>query len=419
MKEFKKAPLPLIGILSAILFFAIVAWKVPKWQAQQITNSSEKRLEIENAARSTLLQALGGLFFFVTAYFTWRSLKVSEGKEITGRLSKAIEMLSDEKTYTRLGGIYILERMVRDSSEDHWAVMKLLCSYIRMRSSSNESKKGTETKVSEDIQSAFEVIINRNIANDTQSLKNRLLDLREVDLSGIEINSVNLSYLRLEGSNLNNSSLHSVKFPKHGEGALHEVSLKNSDLRSADISEACIFEIDFSRSDLSEASFKNSTLQKINLSKCKLWGTNFIFFGSLEDVNLRGATYTQKTVFPKDFDPKEYQMYLIQPGSILAGLDLSNLDFRVAELQGANLSGSNLSGCNFKYAKLLKANLSNAMLNGADFYGAVLKDIIWNENTNWFNAKNLDNAEEIPDQLREELKLANAQTHPNNPAGAD
>ena len=139
MQLTKKASLPAIGFFSAILISAILIWAVPKWQAQQITDNAEKGFEIENATRSTLIQGLGGLFFFVTAYFTWRNFKVSEGKEITGRLSKAIEMLSDEQTYTRLGGILLLNRIAKDSPEDHWSVMKMLCSYIHMKQYSGQN----------------------------------------------------------------------------------------------------------------------------------------------------------------------------------------------------------------------------------------------------------------------------------------
>jgi uncharacterized protein YjbI with pentapeptide repeats len=447
MKAIRKASLPWIVLFSLILFFAVVVWTVPQRQAQQIANNPEKRLELENAARSTLLQVLGGAFFFVTAYFTWRNFQVSEGKEITGRLSKAVEMLSHEKTHIRLGGIHLLERIAKDSPEDNWVVMKILCSYIRLESSLRGDREAkAEPRIPEDIQAAFSVIVTRRISNDPPGFSNRMLDLRRVNLNGIEIDHADLSYLKLDGSDLTNSSLLYVRFHKHLAGAVHEgeIILRNSDLRLADISETTITKIDLANSDLSEASFLNSNLWNVNLSKCKLWGTNFKFYRNLTNVNLSGATYTQETIFPEDFEPEKHQMYLIKTGTILSKLDLDNLNLRNADLVGANLSGSDLSGCNLKYAQLSKANLSRAKLNGADLdyanlsdsnldgvdlsnaslndadlCGAILKNITWNENTSWIKVKNLSSAKEIPDQLRKELRLTNIQTQSNNPNAAD
>src|SRR5205085_43814 len=94
---------------------------------------------------------LGGMVVLVGVYFTWQQLITTQEGQITDRFTKAIDQLgksdspsSDEpetkKGLTpsresllavRLGGIYALERIARDSPRDHWQIMEVLTAYVR------------------------------------------------------------------------------------------------------------------------------------------------------------------------------------------------------------------------------------------------------------------------------------------------
>jgi len=58
-------------------------------------------------------------------------LKVDQDQQITERFTRAIVQLGDELMALRLGGIYALERISKDSAKDHWQVMEVLMAYVR------------------------------------------------------------------------------------------------------------------------------------------------------------------------------------------------------------------------------------------------------------------------------------------------
>lgn len=157
----KSLPLPLlVGVpLLLLLFFWSLQQNNVNFLARQITDlkqqiealpttnssiSKDKQLALEkdrltlekdrvnsqNAIYGTLVQAVGGVFFFVTAYFTYRNVraieanvKATEEKQVTERFSRAVEQLGNNNIHVRLGGIYALERIANDSDKDYWQVI--------------------------------------------------------------------------------------------------------------------------------------------------------------------------------------------------------------------------------------------------------------------------------------------------------
>jgi hypothetical protein len=53
---------------------------------------------------------------------------------VTDRYTKAIEQHGSDKLDVRIGSIYALERIARDSARDHPTVMEVLTAFIRERS---------------------------------------------------------------------------------------------------------------------------------------------------------------------------------------------------------------------------------------------------------------------------------------------
>jgi hypothetical protein len=145
----KRVALPIAGLVVVILILGSVLWFVPQWQAARVHTGQDgkpitdvERFEVENKARGSLIQGiagLGGAFFFLTAYFTWRNLQVTEDKQVSERFVKAAEMMAavdednrpHEKLAVRVAGIYALERIANDSPDDYWTVMEVLTFFIR------------------------------------------------------------------------------------------------------------------------------------------------------------------------------------------------------------------------------------------------------------------------------------------------
>jgi Flp pilus assembly protein TadB len=55
-------------------------------------------------------------------------------RRITESFSKAVDQLGSDKLEVRLGGIYSLERISKESPDDYWTVMETLTASIRERS---------------------------------------------------------------------------------------------------------------------------------------------------------------------------------------------------------------------------------------------------------------------------------------------
>lgn len=154
----------LVGIFAVGVLLAI--WKFPQWQVKAI-NDPKERITAETAARATLIQGVGGLLLFGTAYISFLNLKatqrnvlIAEEKQVTERFSKAVEMLSHENSiHTRLGGIYALERIANDSDKDYWQVMEVLTAFVRERSPYRPYGEQLEGKsLSTDIQAVLTVL---------------------------------------------------------------------------------------------------------------------------------------------------------------------------------------------------------------------------------------------------------------------
>ena len=136
----------LAGIAAVVLAVAIVwALFVPlaDWLARNDVGSAKPALlqTARDAARGRFLTLGAGLFaagalVFTALNFTLsrRTFELTEQGQVTDRFTKAIEQLGADKLDVRLGGIYALERVARDSAEDHPTVMEVLAAFIREHS---------------------------------------------------------------------------------------------------------------------------------------------------------------------------------------------------------------------------------------------------------------------------------------------
>lgn len=65
-------------------------------------------------------------------------------RRITESFSKAVEHLGSDKIEMRLGGIYTLERIARESLIEHWPVMETLTAFVRERAPEKREPVSTE-----------------------------------------------------------------------------------------------------------------------------------------------------------------------------------------------------------------------------------------------------------------------------------
>ena len=132
---------------AALVLAAAIVWAlfVPlaDWLAHHDVGSATGALHetaLDNA-RGRLLTLGAGLVAGGALVFTALNLNVlrrnselTEQGQITDRYTKAVEQLGSDKPDVRLGGIYALERIARDSAKDHPTVVEVLAAFIREHS---------------------------------------------------------------------------------------------------------------------------------------------------------------------------------------------------------------------------------------------------------------------------------------------
>jgi hypothetical protein len=133
-----------VRVLAAVVLFAVVVALLVVFLNLYVapTKPSEKKDLVLAVA-----QILAGTALLSGLYFTWRRVEISQrtlataqDQQVTERFTRAIDQLgkTDEEgnklLEIRLGGIYALERIARESEEDHWPIMEVLTAYVRQHS---------------------------------------------------------------------------------------------------------------------------------------------------------------------------------------------------------------------------------------------------------------------------------------------
>lgn len=300
-------------ILVAILYFFGIR---PNQQLNDAKGALQPKefIELKNGIRAGLGQALGGAILLIGLFFTWRNIRATEKNlvisqeniratqdiaarnvtialegQITGRFTNAIELLSNHTSVSaRLGAIYALERIARDSEKDHWTIMEILTAYIR----DNVSWDGDEIDVPEtveevltaierpltDIQACLDVLARRARHWET---KDQVLDLIRVNLRRYQVidghfENAYLTHSRLDWSSLNGAHLEgALLFNSHFEKAF----LVGANLEGADLEE-----VHFEGARLIDANFKNSKLTGTHFDNAQLLDAHF------EGVDMSTAT---------------------------------------------------------------------------------------------------------------------------------
>jgi hypothetical protein len=219
-KDFVQA----VGVLLAAL--AGLGGLYFTWQGQKLTRENTEQ-QLEQARESTkdqLEQARES---------QERTQRLTEQGQITDRFTRAIAQLgeTDEKgnpkLEIRLGGIYALERISKDSPDrDYSTVMEVLSAYVRQHTPthSEEDTKPTEQTVPTaslegpriDIKAVLDVIGRRQedrvperyrIRPDFQSINFSRTNLVGADLSRANLSGANLSGAFLWGADLRGAFL--------------------------------------------------------------------------------------------------------------------------------------------------------------------------------------------------------------------
>ncbi|MGH3259799.1 MAG: pentapeptide repeat-containing protein [Streptosporangiaceae bacterium] len=190
-------------------------------------------------ARNRLLTLGAGLFAAGALIFTARNFTLSREGQVTDRFTKAIDHLGSRRLDVRIGGIYALERVARDSRKDHPTVMEILASFIRRHSHEqwpapeSEHSLVPEQKTRPDVQAALTVIGDRKVRQDGW----RHIFLNGAVLPGALLFHANLTNVRLVDADLTGANLIDADLT---EADLTGANLIDADLTEADLTGAIV-----------------------------------------------------------------------------------------------------------------------------------------------------------------------------------
>ncbi|WP_084469774.1 pentapeptide repeat-containing protein [Jiangella gansuensis] len=305
--------------------------------------------------RQAILTGLGGLGLLIGVAFTARTYLLNRRAQLTDRLARSVEQLASGQLAVRLGGVYALEQLMRESKQEHEAAVDVLAAFVRENASyRNVSAGGSEAPVMQqeesqepeisrlptDVQSVLTVLGRRPVRHESHRLDLAETDLRGADLRGARFDRADLSEALLNGSDLSKSSL---------VGAL----LNFAQLVAAEITDA----------DMSDASLRGAKFQEARMT----------------GVVLRGA------------DPFKARF---------SGATLEGVDLRKSSIDRAYLMGANLRRANLRDEHLYANRLEGVQLEGADLRGT-----------------QIEGDEDVSPQLAERLRRARTDTSTRLPPG--
>ena len=375
-----------------------------------------------------ILTAWVGVFFLV-----WRTriadkqMQINRENHYTELFTKAVEQLGaerqgqDEKPEPaleiRIGAIYSLERLAKDSERDYGPIIETLTAYIREHCGEPKTfdGEGLVGKVLEqawekwleslpeepptnraDIKAALTVLSRReknrnwtstggheaqpdffgvNFQKADLSYYHRGLAYKDTNLELAYLDFATLWEVNLSGADLRLANVLGANFWR---ADLERANLKGANLIQANFQEANLQNTNFKGANLIQANFQNTDLQNTNLEEADLRYAslkNAVLWlaaldgANLEEANLNGANLIEANLKSANLIGAKLK------GAYLVGANLGEADLQEANLGGANIEGAIFRGTNLKSAKLKGAYLVGANLGEADLQEADLREV--------------------------------------------
>lgn len=310
----------LICGLIAVFLFAIIlvpGWLDPPLSAADLSTvmSTQARIQLQQAqsqlandTRTSLLQAIGGLLVVVGAMATWRQVHISREGQITERLNRAVDQVGSPCVDVRIGGIYALERIARNSPGDRNSVQFILGAFVRNHASwpvgAADGPQHPTDAVDDlipwlqarapDVQAAMQVLGNLPPAREK-----RVLYLSRVDLRSVNLHDAQLTRVQMRHANL-------------ARAWMPRAQLDQADMMGTDLRRALLAEAHLARANLSNAYLQGADLRQADLSYADLRGAN-LHGALLDGAVLAAAQADSSTAWPAEFDvPRRRDLGIVE-----------------------------------------------------------------------------------------------------------
>ncbi len=371
-----------VALLVTALIPTVITW-APHWLASTSGLGPSDRVAEVGRVRTALLAVLAGSIAVVGAYYTARTFALNQQGQITERFTRAVDQLgNDDHIDVRLGGIYALERLARESRDDFGPIIEILTAYVRVRmpnAAPPRQSPGANTQPDEpgpstepggagvamslprpttDVQAALTVLCRRSVPRDV-SVR---MDLGGTQLTRADFSGGNLSRADFRRAILMRANLREANL---SEANLRDANLSRANLSDADLSGAILSDADLSGAILSDADLSRAKLSDADLSRAILPRAN-LREARLSDADLSRAILPRANLREANLSDAHLS------GADLSGAELRRANLSEARLVGANLSGADLSGANLTGTNFIGAGLSGAYLLGTDLSAALI-----------------------------------------------
>ncbi|GGO62944.1 hypothetical protein GCM10012289_08700 [Nonomuraea cavernae] len=298
--------------MAAVLLLAGLVWMLgpgARWVVDldvDVTKLPEKDLATAaDAVRGRALAIATGVVALAAVYYTarnaetarraveltqqtsTRTLELTEQGQVTDRYTKAIQQLGDsDNLHIRIGGIYALERIARDSERDHSTVQEVLTAFVREYA---PDPAQPAAQVAEDGKTQVEPF--RKVPADVQAA---LTVISRANMLGADLTGANLALARLVGADLTGAKLAGADLI----GAdLTGAKLTDADLTSADLIGAMLTRADLTDAILADADLTGALLTRADLTGAMLADADLtgarLIKADLTDAILTGAKLTR------------------------------------------------------------------------------------------------------------------------------
>jgi len=227
-----------------------------------------------------------------------RTFELTEQGQVTDRYTKAIDV--------RIGGIYALERIARDSERDHPTVVEVLIAFIREHShepwptSEPGTNQASPQAARADVRAAIAVVGRRDARRDIRPIELTRANLAGADLIGADLTRANLSDANLTGANLTDANL--------AGASLFAARLDGANLTRAHLGRANLTLVSLNYANLSAANFQGANLSAARLGGANLGGADLggadlaaaDILGRPPRPRWMGGTNLTDTLWPED-----------------------------------------------------------------------------------------------------------------------
>lgn len=270
----------------------------------QVLQAKTDRAKTQNDLRAGFLQGFAGFFLIVGAGFTYLQWRTTREGQVTDRYTKANDQLQSQTLSARVGAIYALERIARDSRGDRQPIAEVLCTYVRTAARENVSDEGLAhllrgsstgqdsrlDRRAPDVNAALTVLADWARRIGRGPIWHRIDGPPWRDLHGADLRGWQQSKAQLA-----NAFLHHAKLA----GAdLQSADLRGANLFQANLEGAALPQVDLRQADLREADLKGADLRGANLKGAQLEGAK-LAAADLFEADLAGASADGQTTWPE------------------------------------------------------------------------------------------------------------------------